>query len=162
MTALVKARGMAEVQAVVGQQVGPTAWRVVTQEMVNTFARLSGDHQWIHVDTERAIRESPYGCTIAHGNLTLGMVDGFRDALVHLEGVALGVNYGWNRVRFPAPVKIPARLRASLVLLSMEKLESGWWQLVQRFTVEAEGESKPVCVAESVVRVVFAEDSSAA
>ena len=98
-------------QALVGQEIGPSEWRTVTQEDIDTFAELSGDDQWIHVDVERAKNESPFGTTIAHGNLTLSLVDGFRKDLISSTGFALGVNYGWNKIRFPAPV--PAGTRSA-------------------------------------------------
>src|SRR5947208_13840628 len=93
--------GLRELQ---GQTVGPSDWREVTQDLIDTFAELSGDDQWIHVDVERAKNESPFGTTIARGNLTLSMIDGFRRSLIESTGVVLGVNYGWNKAPFPAPV----------------------------------------------------------
>ena len=100
----VTANGIDELKALIGQEIGPSEWRTVTQELIDTFAEVSGDDQWIHVDVERAKTESPFGTTIAHGNLTLSMIDGFRKDLIQSEGFVLGVNYGWNKVRFPAPV----------------------------------------------------------
>ncbi|PTL60127.1 MaoC family dehydratase [Paraconexibacter algicola] len=142
-----------ELQARVGETFGPTAWRTVDQDMVDTFATLSGDRQWIHTDVERAARESPFGTTIAHGNLTLSMIDGFRDELVGLDGFELGVNLGYDRVRFPSPVPVGARVRAVLELAAVSDRGDGWWQVVQRFTVEVEGGTRPACVADSVIRV---------
>ena len=100
--------GIEELQGLIGETVGPSDWREVTQDDVNRFAELSGDDQWIHVDVERAKEESPFGTTIAHGNLTLSLIDGFRDALVGAApaGTKLGVNLGYARVRFPAPVPV--------------------------------------------------------
>ena len=146
--------GIEGLQGLIGQTVGPGDWREVTQDDVNTFAELSGDDQWIHVDVERAKNESPFGTTIAHGNLTLSMIDGFRLGLIKSEGFKLGVNYGWDKVRFPAPVPIPSRLRASAEVVSVDDKGGGWWQIVTRFTVEAEGGEKPVCVADSVGRAL--------
>ena len=146
--------GIEGLQALIGQTVGPGDWREVTQEDVNAFAELSGDDQWIHVDVERSKSESPFGTTIAHGNLTLAMIDGFRLELIQSEGFKLGVNYGWNKVRFPAPVPIPSRLRATAEVVSVDDVGGGWWQVVTRFTVEIEGGSKPVCVADSVGRAL--------
>ena len=143
-----------DLNAAVGTTLGPTAWRTVTQELIDSFAVISGDRQWIHTDTERAARESPFGTTIAHGNLTLSMVDGFRDELVPLGGFELGVNLGYERVRFPEPVKAGARVRATMELVSITPRENGWLQLVQRFTVETEDAARPVCVADSVIRVL--------
>ena len=146
--------GPEALHGLVGQTVGPTEWRAVTQADIDAFADLSGDHQWIHTDPERAAAESPYGATIAHGNLTLSMIDGFRLELMRIEGVKLGINYGWNRVRFPAPVIAGTRVRASAELASLDDLGEGWLQSVTRFTVEAEGQAKPVCVADSVGRIL--------
>src|SRR3982750_2399073 len=107
--AIATANGIEGLRELQGQTVGPSEWREVTQEMINTFAKLSGDHQWIHVDVERAKTESPFGTTIAHGNLTLATVDGFRGKLIDATGFALGVNYGWDKIRFPAPVPAGSR-----------------------------------------------------
>jgi acyl dehydratase len=150
----VTVEGIEELQGLQGQTVGPTDWRTVTQEMIDAFAELSGDDQWIHVDVERAKTESPFGTTVAHGNLTLSMIDGFRRDLLQFTGVRMGVNYGWNKVRFPAPVPAGARLRASSELVSVEEVGGGWWQVATRFTVEVEGSEKPACVAESVGRAL--------
>src|SRR5262249_58186151 len=107
------AHGIDDLRALKDQVIGPSRWREVSQEMIDEFAELSGDDQWIHVDVERAKKESPFGTTVAHGNLTLSMIDGFRRDLIESTGFKLGVNYGWNKVRFPAPVPVAARLRAS-------------------------------------------------
>lgn len=148
---------MEELAAQVGRTVGPTAWRTVTQEDVDLFAGLSGDRQWIHTDVERAARESPFGTTIAHGNLTLAFLDGFRDELTgSLAGVTLGVNIGYDRVRFPAPVRTGARVRATMEVRAVDDRGAGWVQVVQRFAVEVDGEDRPACVADSVVRVLVA------
>ncbi len=148
--------GVDEIRDMIGETVGPSDWREVTQDDVNQFAELSGDDQWIHVDVERAKNESPFGTTIAHGNLTLSMIDGFRLSLIESQGFKLGVNYGWNKVRFPAPVPIPSKLRASAEVVSVDDVGSGWFQIVTRFTVEIEGGEKPVCVADSVGRALAA------
>ena len=152
--ALVTTNGIEELKSLIGQQVGPGEWREVTQDLINTFAGVSGDDQWIHVDVERAKTESPFGTTIAHGNLTLSMIDGLRLDLLKSEGFALGVNYGWNKVRFPAPVPAGSRIRASAEVLSVDEVGGGWYQVVTRFTVEVEGNEKPACVAESVGRAL--------
>ena len=146
--------GIDELRELVGKQLGPSDWREVTQEDIDKFAELSGDDQWIHVDTERAKEESPFGTTVAHGNLTLSMIDGFRKDLVQSGGFKLGVNYGWNKVRFPAPVPTGSKVRASMETLSVDDVGDGWWQVSQRWTVEVEGSEKPACVAESVGRVL--------
>jgi acyl dehydratase len=150
----VTVNGIEELQGLVGQTLGPSDWREVTQEMIDTFAELSGDDQWIHVDVERARTESPFGTTVAHGNLTLSMIDGFRKGMVQSTGFKLGVNYGWNKVRFPAPVPAGARIRASMETVSVDDVGGGWWQVVQRWTVEVEGSEKPCCVADSVGRAM--------
>jgi acyl dehydratase len=150
----VEAHGVEGMKALVGQEVGPSESRTVTQEDIDAFADLSGDHQWIHVDVERAKTESPYGTTIAHGNLTLAMIDGFREKLISSTGFALGVNYGWNKVRFPAPVPVGATIRVKAELVSFDEIGAGWWQAVTRFTVEVEGAEKPSFVGDSVTRVM--------
>jgi acyl dehydratase len=154
--ALVTANGIEELKALIGQQVGPSEWRTVTQELINQFAELSGDDQWIHVDVERAKTESPFGTTVAHGNLTLSMIDGFRLDLIRSTGFVLGVNYGWNKVRFPAPVPAGSRVRAKAEVVSVDEVGGGWWQVVTRFTVEVEGSEKPACVGDAVGRALVA------
>lgn len=158
--AIAEIQGVEGVKELLGQEIGPSEWREVTQEHINTFADLSGDHQWIHVDIERAKQESPFGGTIAHGNLTLSMIDGFRQELISTSGFTLGVNYGWNKVRFPAPVPAGARIRAKAELVELDDVGGGWWQMVTRFTVEVEGSEKPCCVGDSVARVLAAQDSN--
>jgi acyl dehydratase len=150
----VTVNGIDELKALVGEKVGPSDWREVTQELVDSFAEVSGDDQWIHVDVERAKRESPFGAPVAHGDLTLSMIGGFRKDVLQTDGLKLGVNYGWNKVRFPAPVPVGSRVRASVEIVSVEDVGGGWHQTVQRWTVEVEGNEKPVCVAESVARFV--------
>jgi acyl dehydratase len=152
--AVVEAQGIEGVKALIGKEIGPGEWRQVRQEDIDTFADLSGDHQWIHVDVERAKRESPFGTTVAHGNLTLSMIDGFRLDLISSTGFTLGVNYGWNKVRFPAPVPAGSRVRAKAEILSVDEVGGGWWQVVTRFSVEVEGSDKPCCVADSVGRAL--------
>jgi acyl dehydratase len=148
--------GVEGMKALVGREIGPSEWRAVSQAEIDSFAKLSGDHQWIHVDVERAKAESPYGTTIAHGNLTLAMVDGFRDELISSTGFALGVNYGWNKIRFPAPVPVDSRVRARAEVTSVDEVGGGWWQVVTRFTIEVEGNEKPCFVGDSVTRVMAA------
>jgi len=152
--AQVEVNGVEGLRALIGQTVGPTGWRTVTQEDIDTFARLSGDDQWIHVDVERARTESPFGTTVAHGNLTLSMIDGMRRELMESRGFKLGVNYGWNKIRFPAPVPVESRLRTSAEVMSVDDAGGGWVQVVTRFTVEVEDGEKPACVAESVGRAL--------
>ena len=146
--------GVEELQSLIGETVGPSDWREVTQDDVNRFAELSGDDQWIHVDVERAKSESPFGTTIAHGNLTLSLIDGLRRDLLHSSGFKLGVNYGWNKIRFPAPVPSASRIRGSVETVSVDEVGGDWHQVVYKWTVEVEGAEKPCCVAESVVRLL--------
>src|SRR5436309_9990730 len=136
--AVVDVQGIEGLKALVGETVGPGEWREVTQADIDAFADLSGDDQWIHVDVERAKQESPFGTTVAHGNLTLSMIDGFRRGLLQSTGFKLGVNYGWNKVRFPAPVPSGSRVRASVEVLSVDEVGEGWFQINQRWTVEVE------------------------
>ena len=146
--------GIDELRDLVGKEVGPTDWVEITQEDVDRFAEVSRDHQWIHTDPERAERESPFGTTVAHGNLTLSLVDWFRSQLIRQDGVRLGINYGFDKVRFPAPVPTGSRIRARAEVITVEELGDGWWHVVTRFTIEDEGGEKPVCVAESVGRAL--------
>jgi len=122
----------------------------VTQDMINKFAELTGDHQWIHVDVERAKR-GPFGTTVAHGFLTLSLLPKLAESAIKIDDVRMGVNYGLNRVRFPAPVPAGSRIRARMKLLAYEPIDGGA-QLVMQVTMEREGGDKPVCVAETVSR----------
>ena len=146
--------GIDELRELIGKPIGPSDWIEVTQSDIDKFAEVSRDDQWIHVDVERAERESPFGTTVAHGNLTLSLIDGFRRQLIRQEGVTLGINYGWNKVRFPAPVLAGAEVRATAEVQSVDELGDGWWHVVTKFTVESNGGDKPVCVAESVGRAL--------
>lgn len=152
----VEVEGIDGMRELIGKEVGPTEWRTIGQAEIDAFAELSGDHQWIHVDPERAKAESPYGTTIAHGNLTLATVDGFRGELIASSGFALGVNYGWNRIRFPAPVPVDSRIRARAEVVSVEEKGGGWYEAVTRFTLEVEGAEKPCFVGDSVTRLMVA------
>ena len=154
MATITQVHGVEGLRELIGQPIGPSDWREVTQAMIDEFAEISGDDQWIHVDAERAKTESPFGTTIAHGNLTLSMIDGFRKSLMESTGFKLGVNYGWNKVRFPAPVPTGSKLRALAEIMSVDDVGGGWVQVVTKFTVEAEGGEKPVCVGESVGRAL--------
>jgi acyl dehydratase len=151
----VQVDGIAELQELIGSELGPTDWVQVTQEDIDRFADVSRDHQWIHVDPERAAKESPYGTTVAHGNLTLSLIDFFRPQLIQNRGVKMGINYGFNKVRFPAAVPAGSRVRARAELVSVEELGEGWWHVVTRYTVEGEQSEKPVCVAEGVGRALI-------
>lgn len=156
--ATVEVEGVEGMRALVGKEIGPSRWRTVTQDDIDAFAELSGDHQWIHVDVERAKTESPFGTTIAHGNLTLSLVDGFRTELISSTGFALGVNYGWNKIRFPAPVPVDSKVRAKAEVISVDEVGGGWWQVVSRFSLEVEGSEKPCFVGDSVTRVMAPAD----
>jgi acyl dehydratase len=142
--------GLDEVKSYVGKELGVSEWHLVTQEKIDQFAEVTGDDQWIHIDPERA-KQSPFGGTIAHGYYTLSLAPRFSYDMVKFEGFAFGVNYGLNRVRFPAPVPAASRLRGHFKLLSFENIAGGA-QLIVEVTTEREGQSKPVCVAESVAR----------
>ena len=148
-------RSYTEVSACVGQEVAVTDWIAITQEQVNLFAQATGDHQWIHVDPERA-KAGPFGAPIAHGFLTLSLIPQFLDAALCIEGAHMGVNYGLNRVRFTAPVPVGSRLRARLALQAAEPVAPDGMQMTWLVTVEREGSGKPVCVAELLVRNVGA------
>lgn len=142
---------LAALAACVGQDVATSEWITVTQEQVNLFADATGDHQWIHVDPQKAAA-GPFGTTIAHGFLTLSLLPRFFESSFDISGSRLGVNYGLNKVRFTAPVPVGSRLRAHMHLLAAEPVDGNGVQLTWRVTVEREGEAKPVCVAESLVR----------
>jgi acyl dehydratase len=158
--AAVEVSGVEGMRELVGREIGPSGWRTVSQEDIDAFARVSGDDQWIHVDVERAARESPFGTTIAHGNLTLSLVDGFRKELIVASGFVLGVNYGWNKIRFPSPVPVDSKVRAKAEVVSLDELGDGWFQAVTRFTLEVEGAEKPCFVGDSVTRVLAPGDSA--
>ena len=142
---------MRDLQARVGQELAVSDWLDMTQERVMQFAEATGDKQWIHVDVERAAKESPYGATIAHGFLTLSLLSQFMREAVEIEGLRMAVNYGLNRVRFPAQVRVGARIRSRFALYGVKDVEGGV-EAVYGVTVEVEGGGKPCCVAEWVVR----------
>ncbi len=151
MTTKVTAEGVAGVRAIVGHTVGPTDWLEVTQERVNQFADATDDHQWIHVDVERARRESPFKGPIAHGYLTLSLVPHFMPQLFEVTGFGMGINYGTEKVRFPAPVPVGAKLRASMVVEEVTEIPDGI-QIMVTFTIESNRADKPACVALLVLR----------
>ena len=136
-----------ELVPLVGQEVATSEWITVTQEQINLFAQATGDHQWIHVDTVRA-KDGPYGTTIAHGFLTLALLPRMYATAIKVEQMRMGVNYGMNKVRFPAPVPVNSKLRCRIKLLACEEVAGNGLQLTWDMTVEREGEAKPVCVAE--------------
>lgn len=139
-----------ELRAAVGEELGTTGWKDVDQKRIDQFADATGDHQWIHVDPERAAR-GPFRTTIAQGYLTLSLIPSFTPELMRVEGVRMAVNYGVNKVRFPSPVPVGSRLRASGRIAEVTEVEGGV-QLVVTVAVESEGGDKPVCVAETVGR----------
>jgi len=142
---------LSDLAACVGQEVAVSDWIAITQEQVNRFADATGDHQWIHVDPERA-RQGPFGAPIAHGFLTLSLLPRFFETTLDIRGSRMGVNYGLNKVRFTAPVPVGSRLRARLLLLAAEPVAGDGLQMTWQVQVEREGADKPVCVAESLVR----------
>jgi acyl dehydratase len=146
---------LAEVLALVGQEVAVSEWTLITQEQVNKFAEATGDFQWIHVDVERA-KAGPFGVPIAHGFLTLSLIAKFFDESLLIDEPSMGVNYGLNKVRFMAPVPVGSRLRARLKLLATESVAgpggSSGVQMTWEVKIEREGSDKPVCVAESLAR----------
>jgi len=137
-----------ELRSLVGQEVAVGEWVEITQERINLFADATGDHQWIHVDVERARTESPYGITIAHGFLTLSMMRYLMSEMIKIKlPVKMRINYGLNKVRFPSPVPAGSRIRARATLLNLKEIENGW-QLIWNVTIERENSAKPCCVAE--------------
>lgn len=153
------AAALAVLQARLGTEVHVSDWLVVTQERVDAFAAATGDAQWIHTDPERARRDSPWGTTIAHGYLTLALQVPLRGLLEttvrEFPAVHSVINYGLNRLRFPTPVRVGARIRGRFTLQGVEVLGTDALQVTERYTVEVEGESKPACIAESVMRLLF-------
>ncbi len=144
----------AEAVAGVGTKLGPSGWLTVTQDRVDLFAEATGDHQWIHVDPERA-RGGPFGGTIAHGYLTFSLVNLFMPELFVAEGMTMGVNYGADRLRFPAPVKTGSRVRATGELAKAESIGENAIQTTCRLTIEIEGGDKPACVADVIGSYYF-------
>jgi len=144
-------KSLAELKKLIGLEVAQSDWVEISQERVNTFADATGDHQWIHIDVERAKRESPFGGPIAHGFLTLSLLPMLVANAIKLSYVKMGVNYGLNKVRFPSPVPVGSRVRARMKLLEIEDIKDGA-QFTWEVTIEREGQEKPVCVAESISR----------
>jgi acyl dehydratase len=144
--------GVDEVVGAVGTQLGETEWTEITQEQVNQFAEATGDHQWIHVDVERAAK-GPYGGTIAHGYLTLSLIARFGSELFDVSGVSAKLNYGVNKVRFPAPVPVGSRIRAGASIAGAQETPAGV-QVSLQWVIELENSTKPACVAETVVLLV--------
>ncbi|WP_420098063.1 MaoC family dehydratase [Corynebacterium sp.] len=145
--------GREGLQAAVGEHLGYSDWLEIDQERINQFADATGDHQWIHVDAERA-RSGPFGTTIAHGYLTLSLVSTLVWQVYTVKGTTMGVNYGTEKVRFPAPLPVNSRIRAGVELVSVEP-GGGGQRVVTRVTIEREGGDRPVCVADVVAVLVF-------
>jgi acyl dehydratase len=143
--------GLEELKQAEGEELGVSDWHRITQADIDAFADVTGDHQWIHVDPERA-KDTPFGGTIAHGYFTLSLAPRFNEQILKMDGFAMAINYGLNKVRFPAPVPVDSQVRMRARLAELSEI-SGGAQMIMELTFEREGGEKPVCVAESVVRV---------
>jgi acyl dehydratase len=143
--------GLDELKAADGEVLGTSDWHEVTQADIDAFADVTGDHQWIHVDPERA-KQTPFGGTIAHGYYTLSLAPRFTEQIMALEGFTFAINYGLNRVRFPAPVPVGSKVRMSAKVAALDDIDGGA-QMTLELTFEREGGEKPVCVAQSLVRL---------
>jgi acyl dehydratase len=141
----------ADLKAAVGQHLGYSDWLEITQDRINRFADATGDHQWIHVDPERA-KSGPFGICIAHGYLTLSLVNLFMPQIVEVRGIRMGVNYGADKVSFPAPVPVGSRIRGGGELIAAEDVKGGAVQATVRITVEIEGKDRPACVVDTISR----------
>jgi acyl dehydratase len=147
--------GIDELKSLIGQEVSASDWFEVTQERVNAFADATGDHQWIHIDAERAKAASPFGTTIAHGFLTLSLLSHLAEQAVSVKGnIKMGINYGLNRLRFPSPVPVGSRIRARFTLQTVEDVTGGA-QITWAVTVETEGAAKPSLAAEWLIRYYY-------
>ena len=144
-----------ELSAWEGKELGVTEWMTISQERIDQFAESTGDFQWIHVDADRAAKESPFGGTIAHGYLTLSLIPMFKDQIYTIEGAKAGINYGLNGCRFLAPVPAGARVRGRFIMKSVQQKGEGRYLLCNEITIELEGSDKPACVAESLGMVLF-------
>lgn len=142
---------LADLEALLGQELATSDWFPIAQERIDMFAEATGDHQWIHVDPERAAK-GPFGATIAHGFLTLSMLPLFLESSIEIRDLKMGVNYGLNRVRFTSPVPVGSELRARIKLIGYDKLADGGVQMTTEVTIERKGGDKPVCVAETIAR----------
>lgn len=146
-------QGAGELHQRAGSELGASEWKTMTIETIRTFADATGDHQWIHVDEARAAKESPFGKAIAHGYLSLSLTAGAFFEVLDLQGFELVVNYGSNKVRFPAPLPVGSRYRVAFKLGSVKDLGGGWHECLFETTVEIEGSAKPACAAEVLFRV---------
>jgi acyl dehydratase len=145
-----------ELKDAVGKQLGKSDWLEITQQRIDLFAEATGDHQWIHVDPERA-KNGPFGATIAHGYLTQSLVNKFLPEIVEVRGISMGVNYGADKIRFPAPVPVGSKLRGSAELVRVEEVKNGGIQATVRVTVEIKGNDRPACVIDTISRYYPAE-----
>lgn len=139
-----------ELEAAVGERLGESQWLTIEQDRINLFADATGDHQWIHVDPEKA-KDGPFGATIAHGYLTLSLVNMFLPEIIDVQGISMGVNYGADKLRFPSPVKVGSRVRGVGELVAVENVKGGVQSTV-RVTVEIEGSDRPACVVDTISR----------
>ena len=139
----------------IGQEIGLSDWIEIDQPRINMFAEATGDHQWIHVDPVKA-KDGPFGATVAHGYLTLSLANLFLPQLVNYENLSMGVNYGTDKVRFPAPVKVNSRVRGKGEVVAAEEIKGGGVQVVVRISVEVESQDKPGCVVDTISRLYFA------
>ncbi|WP_248959041.1 MaoC family dehydratase [Sphaerisporangium perillae] len=151
MTAFRTVTGLDEIKALAGTDLGRTDWVEITQDRVNTFADATGDHQWIHIDPERAAT-GPFSGTIAHGYLTLSLIIPLFNQLLAIEGTSMSLNYGLDKVRFPHPVKVGAKIRLHCVVESVEEVRGNGVEMRLAFTVEIEGSDKPACAAQAIYR----------
>jgi acyl dehydratase len=148
---MITLNGIGDIKARIGQELGVSDWQEITQADINAFADVTGDHQWIHVDPERA-KQTPFGGTIAHGYYTLSLIPKFTYAMYMIEGFAFALNYGLNKVRFPAPLPVGSKVRMRAAIASVDDIPGGI-QMATTCTFECEGGEKPVCVAETLVRL---------
>ncbi|WP_027000897.1 MaoC family dehydratase [Eisenibacter elegans] len=143
--------GIAELKALEGSEIGTSDWHTISQDQINAFADATGDHQWIHIDIEKAKTFSPFGTTIAHGFLTMSLAPMFMDQIFKVEGVKMGINYGLNKLRFTSPVPAGGQLRVKAVLAKLSPFEGGQ-QAEMHLTYELKGQDKPACIAEFLMR----------
>ena len=150
---MLKIKNLEELKSKVGHTFAPTEWITVDQDMINKFADATGDHQWIHIDTERAKKESPFGTTIAHGFLTLSLLPKLSYSLYSVESARMGVNYGTDKVRFTSPVKSGSRVRMVATFTKMDDVPNGGMKIHTKCVFEIENEKKPACIAEQISMV---------
>ncbi|MCM4078708.1 MaoC family dehydratase [Paractinoplanes hotanensis] len=148
---MITVNGLDGLKALVGQELGPSSWLEITQDRVNAFAQATDDHQWIHVDVERAA-QGPFGGTIAHGYLTLSLVIPFFSELLAVDGIKMGVNYGLDKVRFPSPVRVGSKIRLAATVDEVEQVARSCVQMSLTFIVQIDGVDKPACVAHPIYR----------